>query len=305
MDAFDEIEKSSPAQKVFATPRVMKYAFTPLSTKAADIQATPQRYPFATPVRPSAMTPFQTLPRTSTVRRTAPRRAVSDREAMKQLVNCVGMSARKKVLESGRKPRILTSGSRSRSSTLKELRFDRSVMVFNGDSGGVSYRMDPTGTTASESGGASFSLMSSIMSAGAPAPLDHPRTPPDTESSMDSEFMYSPSPSPRPGSVTSIALSRRSQTPTITGSSGSYVLKVGHGSVPSTDSRGLLSPSLPLDPEWANSRRDQPVLSDSVLHRSLSVEVFDDLDRRHTRLMQDIDGIGQRLNEVAIRVGGI
>lgn len=33
---------------------------------------------------------------------------VSDHEVMKQLINCVGMSARKKVLESGRKPRILT-----------------------------------------------------------------------------------------------------------------------------------------------------------------------------------------------------
>jgi hypothetical protein len=69
---------------------------------------------------------------------------VSDREAMKQLVDCVGMSARKKVLESGRKPRILaamfdvsskggstggrtgSAGTGFKSGTLrKELRFDR------------------------------------------------------------------------------------------------------------------------------------------------------------------------------------
>ena len=60
--------------------------------------------PYATPVRGAMQTPFHL---TSTARRTGPRRPVSDREAMKQLVDCVGMSARKRVLESGRKPRQL------------------------------------------------------------------------------------------------------------------------------------------------------------------------------------------------------
>ncbi|KAF7369226.1 hypothetical protein MVEN_00250300 [Mycena venus] len=72
-------------------------------------------YPFLTPVRPGTgmgTHPPQTIPR-STIRRTAgtgtgtARRPVSDREAMKQLADCVGMSARKKVLASGRKPRVL------------------------------------------------------------------------------------------------------------------------------------------------------------------------------------------------------
>ena len=100
---------------------------------------------YSTPMKPYALSPYATLPRTSTIRRTAPRRMVSDREAMKQLVDCVGMSARKKVLESGRKPRVLaalfdlsakggSTGGRTGSigtgftkyGTLrKELRFDR------------------------------------------------------------------------------------------------------------------------------------------------------------------------------------
>ncbi|TFK59733.1 kinase-like protein [Pluteus cervinus] len=113
-----------------------------------DTSGTPQsqpRYPFITPNRPSSATashhPFfsngdyedqfdfnpitNTLPRTSTVRRTIPRRLVSDREAMKQLVDCVGMSARKKVMESGRKPKVLDgyqaggAGAKRRSSLSK------------------------------------------------------------------------------------------------------------------------------------------------------------------------------------------
>ncbi|KAF8654999.1 hypothetical protein AX16_003303 [Volvariella volvacea WC 439] len=68
---------------------------------------------FSTPMRPTSLYPNGTVNRTitSTVRRTGGkgRRTVSDREAMRQLVDCVGMSARKKVLESGRKPRILDS----------------------------------------------------------------------------------------------------------------------------------------------------------------------------------------------------
>ncbi|KAJ7859638.1 hypothetical protein B0H14DRAFT_625916 [Mycena olivaceomarginata] len=61
-------------------------------------------YPFLTRARPGKA---QTLPR-STVGHTAgtaQRCLVSDREAMKQLVDCVGTSTRKKVLASGRKPR--------------------------------------------------------------------------------------------------------------------------------------------------------------------------------------------------------
>lgn len=308
IDAFKDTEKGSPLRPTLGTPRVLQHAFTPLRTRVSSLQATPQQFPFATPIRPSSTTPFQTLPRASTVRRTAPRRTVSDREAMKQLVNCVGMSARKKVLESGRKPRILTSASRSRSSTLKELRFDRSVMVFNGDSGGISYRMDPTTTTTSESaGGASFSIMSaSVSSSSGLRDRDH-QSPvaSDTDSSMDSAIMYSPSPSPRPGSALSGIISRRSQTPTLAGNGGSYVLKVGPANMPTMDSRTSLSPSLVADPQWPENEPEKPMLTDVPLKQSqsLSFKALDDLERRHARLMSDIAGIGARLGEISVSAG--
>jgi hypothetical protein len=56
----------------------------------------------------------------STLRRTrtAPRRAVSDREAMRQLVDCIGLSAHKKILAAGRTPRRAFTQTKS-----KTLRF--------------------------------------------------------------------------------------------------------------------------------------------------------------------------------------
>ncbi|KIK95782.1 hypothetical protein PAXRUDRAFT_139953 [Paxillus rubicundulus Ve08.2h10] len=142
---------------------------------------------FVTPIRPHNVTLYHTLPRTSTVRRTATRRAVSDREAMKQLVDCIGMSARKKVLASGRKPCMLDSMNKSRSNTVKkELRFGPSAIVTNRTYGSVDF---PPIAVVSETEG---------MESGSEGPP-------------------SPSPSPRPGSAMSM-LSRRSATPTTTGS---------------------------------------------------------------------------------------
>ncbi|KAG1745646.1 kinase-like domain-containing protein, partial [Suillus lakei] len=141
---------------------------------------------FATPIRPNSLSAFHTLPRTGTIRRTTQRRAVSDREAMKQLVECIGMSARKKFLASGRKLRL--SFGRSFSDTVrKELRFGLQPVITN-----KTYDSDdfPAVVVASASEG--------------------------TEET-ESDGPPSPSPSPRPGSVMSI-LSRRSVTPTITGS---------------------------------------------------------------------------------------
>ena len=64
---------------------------------------------FETPVRPFIPHAQSTIPRTvgfpTSVR---PTRVVSDREALRQMINCVGASARKKVLESGRKPRFVS-----------------------------------------------------------------------------------------------------------------------------------------------------------------------------------------------------
>ncbi|TFK46755.1 kinase-like protein [Heliocybe sulcata] len=99
--------------------------------------------PFVTPMRRAS----QAQPR-STLRKTDSRRPVSDREAMKQLLEAVGRSAHKKVLESGRKPRALGLGmpstlglGRARAGSLrKELRFDVTPRAGQGSlsmSGGV------------------------------------------------------------------------------------------------------------------------------------------------------------------------
>lgn len=138
---------------------------------------------FTTPVRRHNMALYHTLPRTSTIGRTPMRRAVSDREAMRQLVDCIGMSARKKVLASGRKPRILETINQNRTNSVKkELRFGSPPVVTDTDKTPSDF---PPDLVASESDA--------------------------TESG--SEGPPSPSPSPRPGSAMSM-LSRRSTTPT-------------------------------------------------------------------------------------------
>lgn len=312
MDAFDYTHNPNTLREALATPRIPRTAFTPLRTRSAsaNVADTPPRYPFATPVRPSSSTPFQTAPRSGTARR----RPVSDREAMKQLVSCVGMSARKKVLESGRKPRILTSasasgtGTGSRASTLKELRFDRSVMVFNGDSGGVSYRMDPTTTTTTTSesgGGASFSIMSASVSSSGYRESSRPSlvlvpSEGDEESSVESECVYSPSPSPRPGSAMSGVISRRSQTPTLGGNSTSNLAKTRQESVQVADSKGMVSAGLSVDPKLANVAPERPALAEILQTKLPPNHPLDDLERRYARLMKDIAGLGTRLSEFAV-----
>jgi hypothetical protein len=140
---------------------------------------------FITPVRPHNVTLYHTIPRTSTIGRTPMRRAVSDREAMRQLVDCIGMSARKKVLASGRKPRILDSIKQNRTIAIKkELRFEPPPIITNTDR----------------------------TSSGFPSV---PVTPESEATESGSEGPPSPSPSPRPGSAMSM-LSRRSTTPTTT-----------------------------------------------------------------------------------------
>ncbi|KAL4079916.1 kinase-like domain-containing protein [Scleroderma yunnanense] len=175
-----------------STPRPLGPVYTrsPIdSAKTSSMHLTA----FATPIRPHNVTPYHTLPRPSTIRRTAARRAVSDREAMKQLVDCIGMSARKKVLASGRKPRILNSFSRSASTTFrKELRF----------------------------GPTSFAANKSYDSADFP-PVNVSLDIEGSESGSEGP----PSPSPRPGSAMSV-LSRRSVTPTATVSYSSRFLSI-------------------------------------------------------------------------------
>ncbi|KAF9472378.1 kinase-like protein [Pholiota conissans] len=199
---------------------------------------------FSTPLKPYAMSPYATLPRMSTIRRTAPRRIVSDREAMKQLVECVGMSARKKVLESGRKPKILgifasrgsagtatnkpgSGGATTRSSNFgtlrKELRFDRFTTPIPGP--------DYSAASSARSRAAANITDGKANALEDPSDIYCSEDPYDGEAYTSSESTDSdgggppsPSPSPRPGSAMSMMsmtmMSRRSGTPTISGHFG-------------------------------------------------------------------------------------
>ena len=318
-DAFataDTQPKSSPNQPQLLTPRPLGRAaslsaFSILADR--DPLATPsgtQRYPFATPTRPSAFTPYGTLPRASTIRRTAPRRTVSDREAMKQLVDCIGMSARKKVLESGRKPRTLTKLPSSRSSTLKELRFDKSVMVMNDT--GISYKVDSGQSSSSDTTGMSLSRLEYSISSRSLSAQSLPEATysllTESDSSLESDVPPSPSPSPRPGSAMSI-MSRRSQTPTAT-----YFLRPGTGTSRSAD-KEFHSPMVPADPQWGKSppRTKRVEIAGSptvrqnpgqIVGEDISYEVLDTLEKRYSKLMGDIGTLKGRLDRVSGRLQG-
>jgi hypothetical protein len=192
-------------------------------------------YSYSTPRRPYALSPYHTLQRTSTIRRSnAPRRSVSDREAMKQLVDCVGMSARKKVLESGRKPRVIGLWSLSGKSSMrvegsgkgsykKELRFDPLATPIprpDYSALGPSSETGSVTTTRSHRNNSNDSHSSS----NGDQRNNQPRTytynyasSEGTTTDSEDDLGGPPSPSPRPGSAMSImSMSRRSGTPTTT-----------------------------------------------------------------------------------------
>ncbi|THU80380.1 kinase-like protein [Dendrothele bispora CBS 962.96] len=199
-------------------------------------------------------TPYraQTLPRVAAGGGTLPRRRVSDREAMRQLVDCVGLSARKKVLESGRKPRLLLDGIfTGGKGRRKELRF---VVDKNGDGRGKERDVPKLDLSLSESfSGRSFGrekdslgmevdshTQSQNQSHSALDNLDHdydnsggrdvsmnPHLDPgldadmsmfseSTSSSFSSSVPPSPSPSPRPGSAMSMMSMISGHTNTLT-----------------------------------------------------------------------------------------
>ncbi len=254
-DAFPDRAPASqnPAQRTPLPPRLTPMSL--FSTPAPLVLTTPVMNPqrFSTPMRPANRTPFQTLSRNSTVRRTGVR-MVSDREAMKQLVDCVGMSARKKVLDSGRKPRILSSFTRSRASSFKELRFNPMPNL---------NKIPVNGTDTEE----------------------------DTD--MDIDAPPSPSPSPRPGS----AMSRRSGTPTVTGTFSRIMI-------------GEMSQRTGTDASLrVGGDSSRPILGDfsptfrpSPLQASTSGTTLDELQRKHVVLMRNIHSLEQRLQRLASSV---
>ncbi|KAJ6618218.1 kinase-like domain-containing protein [Mycena sp. CBHHK59/15] len=220
-------------------------------------------YPFLTPNRPSSGATHQTLPRASTVRRTAGRRPVSDREAMKQLVDCVGLSARKKVLESGRKPRVLPSFTSQK--TLRFLPPAVAVPDFASSSQG---RLRPTIVVPGASSG-------------------------EGETETESEGPPSPSPTPRPGSAMSM-MSRRSGTPTITGTysqRSGVLLGMGSSSV-----------SLSL-PRAGRSVEASAEGYGAVTTPTFEDTTFDELEDKHASMMEEILMLEDRLDQFSLLVG--
>ncbi|KAF9002455.1 kinase-like domain-containing protein [Cyathus striatus] len=204
-------EMKTPARLRIPSTHITPFPDTPLPGHHA-------HHPFSTPLRFNG---GGTIPR-STVHRTAQRRMVSDREAMKMLVDCVGMSARKKVLESGRKPRVLTrSFSLSRNIGAKELRWDvmdpipapdyfESTSTIKGKKkmgGLVVDTRRKFGEGEGEQGlmfyqaSASLSLSRSLSEPAIGVGVPGGET--ETETETESEGPPSPSPSPRPGSAMS------------------------------------------------------------------------------------------------------
>ncbi|KAG8874727.1 hypothetical protein FRB97_005685 [Tulasnella sp. 331] len=161
---------------------------------------------FCTPVRPAMHHYPTTIPRTGTGRRVRP---VSDREALRQMLVHVGMSARKKVIESGKKPRNLTT-----TVAFAPLPAFKARSSFVMD---VSPRYDDD---ADDGGDVKKKIRNSP-----PAPMIL-----NANASITSDSSAPPSPSPRPGS----AMSRRSATPGLTTTFRSM-------SILTTDNTGLKS----------------------------------------------------------------
>ena len=257
------------------------------------VQSTPipNSHRFSTPIRYPTATPYTNSARTGTIRRSAPRRTVSDREAMKQLVDCVSMSARKKVLESGRKPRVLTSFTRSGSSSRKELRFVSSPIPlpdYNAPSpvNDLSRRQQSTSL-----GGVDISIPSG----------DHNGSLSVTE---DTESEGPPSPSPRPGS----AMSRRSTTPTLTSITsqrlGFASLSVNGGNFAAPNSGFRTDANFPSNQGLA--RNDHHAETNKALSanrpRATTVSSYtpsvDNLEEQHAVLMRDIGELEERLSNL-------
>ncbi|KAI5118719.1 hypothetical protein M0805_004517 [Coniferiporia weirii] len=242
-DAFDDAMRIVPAEPASASPGLLAPS-APSFYNDASIQA----HPLITPMRPVrgglGTVPPSTV-RVTSVRRSAQARPVSDREAMRLLVDCVGMSARKRVLESGKKPKVLlpqfgfappppelalTMGAKnermelgmgrpragsysrsvSRSSVInavrKELRFDETTTQIMASEPNTSYSNMHSGTGAGSS-------INALGESGAQY-LPYPSS--DASMSSGTEGPPSPSPSPRPGSAMSmLSMSRRSATPTL------------------------------------------------------------------------------------------
>ncbi|KAL1745220.1 kinase-like domain-containing protein [Schizophyllum fasciatum] len=251
IDAFPGQQPASPVHSTpLRLPSSTPSLFTPAppTFSAAGRMQTPGPAPgrsASAPVLHAFITPLRGVSNTappSTIRRSVlpprssqtARRTISDREAMRLLVDCVGMSARKRVLDSGRKPRLLKEVN-GLGSLKKALRFEeppsfsltsKSTVTSENESmheptPRPSRRIPPPALTVPPLAdkrvplnvGPTDETMRMEDSRGPRSIDDSSLTPLETDTETETESEGPPSPSPRPGS----ALSRsRSQTPTLT-----------------------------------------------------------------------------------------
>jgi hypothetical protein len=224
----------------------------------------------------------------STLRRTrtAPRRRpVSDREAMRQLVDCIGLSARKKVLAAGRTPRGSTLGP-SRTKTLRFATEPPEPLDFAEPWPAEAARYSPSAGVSAWRDDDSSKLDGTAVFALDVGGED------ESDGASASDAPPSPSPSPRPGSAMSM-LSRRSATPT-----GSLLMRLP----PPNDTRSVATAR---QRQHSMSPREAPMTpsSSSSMRPSINMRAADDdsedalevLEGRHRALMGEIASIEGRV----------
>ena len=183
-DSFPGTTPATPASPVFAYP-------TPPPQTPAIVANE-----FVTPRRGTS-----TIPCASTLRRTrtAPRRAVSDREAMRQLVDCIGLSARKKVLAAGRTPRMALTSTKSKTIRFATRAPEPLEFTHTGPSEDTTAAIHGRDVDSNDLDNVTIAL-------------EGVATEDESDYTSASDAPPSPSPSPRPGSA--MSLLRRSATPT-------------------------------------------------------------------------------------------
>ncbi len=185
---------------------------------------------------------------------------------MKQLVHWVGMSARKRVLESGRKPRVLPDTfmkSNYRHPSKSHSKSNLSSSVKENKKKELRF-FDPVTTRTLFPG---LKIVTASTASG------------DVSEDTDASALMSPSPSPRPMS----AMSRRSATPTMT-ISGAFA------GLQSLKSMETTLPSAELEVRPAVPRANI----------SNSDGMFHNMRRRYNSLMQEMDDVERQLNDIRV-----
>jgi hypothetical protein len=202
VDAFPDIPTTTATTLTAARPPALSLSYQHTQPPQTPTLAAFDSGELATPMYPGIRTGScaSTLRRT----RTAPRRRpVSDREAMRQLVDCIGLSARKKVLAAGRTPRGSALGP-SRTKTLRFATEAPEPLDFSEAWPGVAASSGAAPGARRDGDSSTLDGTAVLLDIGGED---------ESDGASASDAPPSPSPSPRPGSAMSM-LSRRSATPT-------------------------------------------------------------------------------------------